>query len=221
MISKKEDPLLISQDTLRILIGVLGVTLPVLLVLGAWGFQTSISDYYYTNMRDYFEGVLFFLAVFLVAYRPYGDDGWADSLITSLAGGFSLLLAFFPTVNHFLNHIPESLVLKFIPVEWSINFHNVGSAGLFLCFAVMSLFYFTRGKQAQRTPRKVLRNGIYIACGLGIGVCIGVIGVFAATAGPGGTERLSIFWPEAIALVLFGFSWLVKGGAFPFLNDKA
>ena len=31
---------------------------------------------------------------------------------------------------------------------------------------------------------------------------------------------MDIFAPEASALVLFGLSWLVKGGAFPFLNDK-
>jgi len=31
----------------------------------------------------------------------------------------------------------------------------------------------------------------------------------------------SLFWFEAIAVVAFSFSWLVKGAAFGFLNDKA
>jgi hypothetical protein len=30
----------------------------------------------------------------------------------------------------------------------------------------------------------------------------------------------SLFWFEAIAVVAFSISWLVKGAAFPVLNDK-
>lgn len=207
-------------DTLRKGIGWLGVTLPVLLALGTLGFQTSISDYYYTNMRDYFEGVLFFLACFLFAYRPYGQDGWKDHWITNLAGLFALILALFPTRNEFLHHVPTELVLNFIPAAWSGTIHNVGSGGLFVTFAVLSFFFFTLGPKETRTDRKKLRNALYRLFGLGIAGCIGYIGFLAATAGPGGTDQLSIFWPEAAALVFFGLSWLVKGGSFPFLNDK-
>jgi hypothetical protein len=210
----------VSQNTLRILIGILGITLPALLVLGTQVFQTSISDYYYTNMRDYFEGVLFFLAVFLAAYRPYGQDGWHDNLITTTAGGFALLLALFPTVNPTLGRVPASLVLNFLPVGWSGILHNFGSGGLFVCFAVLSLFYFTKGRKETRTRRKALRNGIYVVCGLGIAGCIGFIGWGAATAADQkARDLLVIFWPEATALMLFGFSWLVKGGLV--LADKA
>lgn len=221
MIQNDDNAIHVSHDTLRLGIGVLGVTLPLLLVLGAWGFQTSISDYYYTNMRDYFEGVLFFLAFFLFAYRPYGQDGWKDNWITNIAGASALLLALFPTNNATLHHLAENLVLKFVSPEWSGNLHNAGSGGLFVCFAVLSLFFFTKGKPGEKkSPKKLLRNAIYIVCGLGIAGCIGFIGWGAATA-PDQQARdlLNIFWPEASALVLFGFSWLVKGGAFPPLND--
>lgn len=209
-----------SQTTLRRWIGWLGLSLPVILVLGA-GFQVSISDFYYTNMRDYFEGVLFFLAVFLFAYRPYGTDGWKDNGITNAAGLFALILAFFPTSNAFLGHVPTQLVLNFIPASWSGTIHNVGSGGLFIAFAVMSFFFFTLGPKETRTPLKRVRNAIYRVCGLGIGGCIGLIGWMAATSAPlGGPDHLVIFAPEAAALVLFGFSWLVKGGTFGFLNDR-
>lgn len=221
MITYDEKALKVSHETLRVLIGLLGVTLPALLVLGAWSWQTSVSDYYYTNVRDYFEGVLFFLAVFLFAYRPYGRDGWQDSLITDIAGASALLLALFPTNNVTLGHTAEPLVLKFVSPEWSGNLHNLGSGVLFTAFAVMSLFYFTKGKREGRGPKKLLRNAVYIVCGLGIAGCIGFIGWGASTA-PDQRARdlMSIFWPEAIALVLFGFSWLVKGGSIAFLNDK-
>jgi len=213
------DGVLISLNTLRKLIGWLGVTLPLLLVLGTWGFQPSISDYYYTNERDYFEGVLFFLAVFLFAYRPYGDDGWKDHWITNVAALFALILALFPTSNALLGHVPHELVLNFIPASWSGTIHNFGSGGLFVCFAVLSFFFFTLRPKEDRTPKKKLRNLLYRVFGLGIAGCIGYIGFVAAMAGPGGTDALSIFWPEATALVLFGLSWLVKGGACPFLED--
>lgn len=210
----------LSHDTLRRLIGWLGVSLPFFLALGAWALQTSVSDYYYTNVRDYFEGVLFFLAVFLFAYRPYGRDGWQDNLITSIAGGFALLLALFPTYNATLGHTPSSLVLNFVPLDWSGQIHNVGSGGLFVCFAVMSLFYFTKGSQEGLSDRKKLRNAVYIIAGLGIAACIGYIGWGAATA-PNQQARdlMNILVPESLALILFGLSWLVKGGQFGILND--
>jgi len=221
MISNDDRALHISHDTLRLGIGVLGLTMPLLLILGAWGLQTSISDYYYTNMRDYFEGVMFFLAFFLSAYRPYGQDGWRDNWITNLAAFCALLLALFPTNNVSLGHLAQNLVLKFVNPELSGLLHNCGAGGLFTCFAVLSLFFFTKGKKDERTTRKSIRNAIYIVCGLGIAAGIGFIGV-STTLAPGQTGRdlLNILVPESLSLVLFGFSWLVKGSAFPFLNDK-
>ncbi len=221
MIENEDKALRLSHDFLRQMIGWLGFGMPVLLVVGAWSFQSSVSDYYYTNMRDFFEGVLFFLSIFLIAYRPYGKDGWQDNLITSVAGGFALILAFFPTYNQTLGHVPQALVLQFVSADWSGNIHNVGSGGLFVCFAVMSLFYFTKGAPEGMSDRKKLRNILYIIAGLGIAACISIVGWGAATAPTqAARDTLNIFWPEAIALVLFGVSWLIKGGAFPFLNDK-
>lgn len=222
MIANDDHAVHVSHDTLRLGIGVLGVTLPVLLALGAWGFQTSISDYYYTNMRDFLEGVLFFLGFFLFAYRPYGKDGWKDNWITNIAAFSAFLLALFPTNNVTLGHLAHNLVLKFVSPEWSGTLHNLGSAGLFVCFAVMSLFFFTLGKPGEKkTARKQIRNVLYVLCGLGIAGGIAFIGWGAFTA-PDQRARdlLDIFWPEATALILFGLSWLIKGGAFPFLNDK-
>jgi hypothetical protein len=221
MASQGEQALLLSQETLRRIIGWLGLAFPVILVVGAWSFQISVSDYYYTNMRDFFVGVLFFLGLFLIAYRPYGSDGWQDNVITSIAGVFALIVAFFPVSNVTFGHVPTVLTLQFIPAAWSVHVHNVGSGGLFLCFAVISALYFTKGDKTQQSDRKKIRNLIYVVSGLGIIVCLVYVGWGSFTA-PTQTalETFNIFWPEAIALVLFGFSWLVKGATFPFLNDN-
>ncbi len=215
-----EDGFQFTYRTLRVLIGLLGVTLPLLLVLGTW-FQpsTSISDYYYTNMRDYFEGVLFFLTVFLFAYRPYRKEGLSDILITGFSACCALLLALFPTFNETLKHVPQGLTLNFVTGPVSGLLHNIGSGGLFVAFSVLSLFVFTRGSSG--TPQKRVRNVLFIVFGVGILVCIGIVGWGAWTA-PDQKARdlMNIFGPETSALVLFGLSWLVKGGAFPFLNDR-
>lgn len=213
MTNHDDDNLRLSQNTLRLLIGLLGLSLPLLLIVGAWVLQTSISDYYYTNMRDYFEGVLFFLAIFLFAYRPYGQDGWGDNLITTIGAGLALLVALFPTVNLTLGRRPAALVLQFIPVDWSATVHLLSAGGLFVCFAVMSLAYFTRGRRGPEHRRKALRNLIYRLCGLGILACIGWIAFeILTTSDPVVRDRLDILVPEASALVLFGVSWLTKGG---------
>ena len=216
MNNANEDGFLFSYRTLRILIGLLGLTLPVLLLVGTW-FQpsTSISDYYYTNMRDYFEGVLFFMTAFLFAYRPYKKEGLVDVIVTFAAACCALLLALFPTYNATLGHIPRGLTLNFVDPVASGVLHNIGSGGLFVGFSVLSLFIFTQGKSG--TAQKKLRNVIFILCGLGILFCIGFIGWGALTAADQkARDLMDIFVPEATALVLFGLSWLVKGGAFPF-----
>ena len=70
-----ERRVLVSYLTLRRVVGVLGVLLPVVVaggcfVLGACTeLQDSISDYYGTEMRDVFVGVLFAIGWFLFSYR--------------------------------------------------------------------------------------------------------------------------------------------------------
>lgn len=64
--------LVISYLALRKAIGYLGIALPFVVVLGAWllkglGIQSSISDYYFTDMRDVFVGILFSIGVFLAS----------------------------------------------------------------------------------------------------------------------------------------------------------
>src|SRR5437762_6551311 len=72
---------LVSYRTLRRVVGLLGVSLPIVLAL--WGFalagkvqlQPSISDYYSLRTRDALVGVLFTIGWFLFTYRGYD---WRD-----------------------------------------------------------------------------------------------------------------------------------------------
>ena len=81
--------------------------------------------------------------------------------------------------------------------------------------AWFTIFQFTKSGP-DITDRKLIRNRIYRICGYGM---IAVEAVFLytyVTKAPGYIAMIL----EIILLNLFGFAWLVKGGAFPFLNDK-
>src|SRR5258706_5910903 len=86
--------------TLRKLIGILGIALPLVMWLGepvlcpGAGRQPTISHYYYTLMRDAFVGILWALGIFMVCYR--GTRRW-DDLASTVAGLCATVVALFPT----------------------------------------------------------------------------------------------------------------------------
>src|SRR5215217_7334415 len=72
-----------TQPGYRTAIGVLGVTMPIILIAASWlGFlrtrqlENSISAYYWTGIGDWFVGTLFVIGVFLFFYRysPLEED---------------------------------------------------------------------------------------------------------------------------------------------------
>src|SRR5690348_5025109 len=67
-IPEAEQSLVLSYLGLRKCIGIIGMTLPFVLVfgrmlLGGYGTLDSISDYYYSTVRDVFVGSLYAVAV--------------------------------------------------------------------------------------------------------------------------------------------------------------
>jgi len=91
--------LIISYLTMRRIIGILGIGLPVIVMLGGFiqngfVFSESISSYYYTNMRDFFVGLLCCTGLFLISYKGYER---IDNIIGNISGIFAVGIAFFPT----------------------------------------------------------------------------------------------------------------------------
>lgn len=191
--------LVISYLTLRIAVGVLGVTLPIILVLGSLIFredeifQRSISMYYYTHMRNALVGILCAVALFLFAYKGYD---YRDNIAGHFAGFFALLVAFCPAEDSFIRII-----------------HLVSAVLFFLTLAYFSLFLFTKGS-ASPSKQKLLRNKIYKICGFIILGCV-VLLILYFVLPKSFTDRLSdykpLFWLESLALWAFGCSWLIKG----------
>jgi hypothetical protein len=203
-----------SYLLLRVLIGVIAVLLPFVLILVNWaighGFQSSMSGYYYTAMRDTFVGSLCAIGVFLVSYDGYD---LADRLITDIAGACTICVAFFPTTPG--SHPTARQVL-------------IGGLHLtFACaaFVLLSVMAFRFAKREPTQPgltwweRVKYASGftgpgesgtsewelaVYRASGITILVCIAVIY-------PLSSVKYTLLVLETVMLVSFGLSWFVKG----------
>lgn len=216
----KEDPRLISFNTLRKAIGLLGILLPAGLLLENFLFtdccciQDSISHYYFTIGGNLFTGTLCAVALFLISYRGYPGD--KDYLLTTLAGLFALGVAFFPTNDN----SSGSCAIVYLPDNDPRRIIHYTCATLFfLLLAAISFYFFTRSK-GEKTGRKKLRNKIYRTCGIVITVCISLIalyGIFGKHLTAFDKYKI-IFWLEWVALLAFGASWLIKGELV--LKDK-
>lgn len=196
---------LVSYRTLRRVVGLLGMALPVVVAVWGWNlvhaFQPSISDYYSLRTRDAFVGILFAIAWFLFTYRGYDP---IDRRAGEAACACALGVAFFPNSGG--------------AVEQTV--HYISATALFLILFFFSFFLFTRSdkKRHERTLMKNRRNVIYRACGIAILVCILLIGAYQGSvhfrllAESNSLSALNpVFWLEAAALWAFGISWGVKG----------
>jgi dolichyl-phosphate-mannose--protein O-mannosyl transferase len=198
MSANNGDQDLVSYVTLRRVVGVLGVTLPIILAL--WGFflchcleiQPSVSDYYRLRTRDALVGVLFTIAWFLFTYKGYERK---DDIAGNLACVFALCVALFPNSGTTL--------------EKRVHF---GSAcAFFLVLSYFSLFLFTKS-QGVPTREKRIRNVIYRVCGVSILLCIALIGLYYGALKGTALDALEpVFWLESFALWAFGTSWFIKG----------
>jgi hypothetical protein len=209
-----------SYMVLRKAIGILGIAFPLVLLLGsiilnsAIPFESSISCYYHTLMRNIFEGVIWIFSIMLVFYQYKGRD----NVITTIAGLCALGVALCPTnVSACITCTPASECN-----DITGNFHNVFASAFFILLSVMSLFLFTKTHEHRKpTPRKLQRNIVYRVCGIIMLCCIVAIALYW-TVLEKGCPCLSglnpVFWLETIALWAFGISWIVKGEII--LKDK-
>lgn len=204
---------LVSYVFIRRVIGLLGLTLPIVLILNSKLYcqqelERSISHYYYSNLGSVFVGVLTALAMFFFSYKGYEKE--KDNLLTNIAGFGALGVAFFPTdgFSSLCLHCGNSISDK-IPH----TLHFISAIVFFISLAILLFFYFTKSHPDRMTREKKIRNAIYRICGVIMLVCLGVIAYLVIYG-----TKASIFWPESIALFVFGFAWIVKGELI--LGDK-
>lgn len=212
--------LVISYLTLRKAVGILGMMLPFLLFTGYFlfekgcSFPPSISHFYYTDLGNLFVGTLCAVSLFMFSYN--GHDKW-DMIAAKIAGLFALLVALFPT--DFGTYAGMSCS-RLVDGENKVAnvIHYISATILFSTFAFFSLVQFTKtNKRGPMKKTKKTRNNVYKTCGWVIVFCIA--GIAFVSFAPGNLyERIKHLKPtfvlETIALLAFGFSWLIKGDTF-------
>jgi hypothetical protein len=190
----------ISYMELRRTIGIVGMSMPFILIVGAWvffsiGLQISLSAYYDTPMRDISVGLMFFLSGFLWSYRGYDRR---DAIAGKLASIFGLLSVIFP--------LPKD------PAQLGIigGLHNILAGLFFLTLIYFSGYLFTKSRTGTPvTPQKLLRNRIYRVCAVMMGVSL-VVGLTLHFT-PGFASFRPLLWGETLATEAFGIAWFVKG----------
>lgn len=203
-----------TQPGYRTAIGVMGVTMPLILMAASLlGFlktrelENSISAYYWTGIGDWFVGTLFVIGVFLFFYQysPFDDDrprsqfaavraGHADAWLGKVAGVAALVVAMFPTYQS---------VRTLPPIIGKI--HGGAAAILFLCLALFPLLLFSQSRQRER-----------FQLSYGWSMLLMLLLIVAYQYGPESIRQSTaplkpVLFMETALIMLFGFSWFDKG----------
>lgn len=212
---------LTNSLTLRKLIGVLGMVMPLLLFVFLFldnGLQyplESISHYYFTRVCGIFVIILSLLAIFLIVYK--GKDK-VDFYISTVAGILALIVVLFPTSNLTQSCCDSTKIyaVTFLPESNFRTYFHYTAAGLFfLCLSYMTVFLFTKSNKSpnERGTQKIIRNRIYRICGAVMFTAVLVL--FAGSLKIIPPEYFKnyplTFWMETLAIESFGFAWLIKG----------
>jgi hypothetical protein len=193
---------------LRKAIGWIGTLLPIVVIVGDAAFSSgplpnSLSDYYYTPMRNILVGSLCVLGVFLLLYDvSVRVDRW----ITNAAGIGVLGVAFLPGSPE----VPRLTTSQEVIGNLHVFFAAIAFVGLSVTMWRFA-YAVSDGPQAPPpSPRGALFYRVSACVMLGF-----VIGSGVAILLPLSVQNstLAIYDTEALAIFIFGISWLVKGRA--------
>ena len=192
----------LSYRNMRAIIGYVGLTLPVVLLLAGLvdgHIETSLSAYYYTKLGDFFTGALCVIGIFLVAYRL---TSWAiDNIATTLAGVSAFGVAFFHCA-------PRNATLSQLRLA---DVHLICAAVLFILLGAISLFIFPR----DMLPSQKWRVNWYMAFGALIWLSIILMPTLNWLAGSFYDNDHVFFILEAVCVIAFAVSFILKGHGQP------
>ena len=205
-------------------LGWLGLALPGVLIAGTLAIghplPPSLSDFYYTPLRDVFVGILVALGVFLLTYLGHREPSAlvSDRNVSTVAGLGALGTALFP--NDTLDPCDGLQIPALDPAGVA---HVVSATAFLTMTAVFCLVLFRRSDGTAPTPLKRRRNRVYLACGLVIVASLAALAAYFLVMSPDErcaiAETRPVLWLEVVTVLAFGLSWLVKGRGIQALND--
>jgi hypothetical protein len=216
-----------SYLLLRIVIGVLGIALPIIVWLGSallpgghWALRGSLSSYYYSAMREEFTCSLWVTGFFLITYKAF--DRSIENVLSAVAGAAAVLVAFFPT-----GRPSKSLPLTSLQQglgETAVKAVHFTSAGIFIVLlaAISYMFGSSEGRRAQsgRFSPTFWRR-LHHGCAYAIGVAVLFFVVHKLGVPFGGViDRHALWLTEVVSVAAFATSWLCKGSELVVRRDE-
>ena len=209
-----------SYLLMRLVIGIVGVLLPVSLLVGDWWFvdgrpttRGSLSAYYHSGMRDVLVAALAVIGLFLLTYMALHYN-W-DNVLSMVAGLAAVGAAMFPTdggevLTPLQRELGETLVARV----------HYGCAAVFiLSLAAISWRFGTR-EHARPNRTADQQTGWWLyhrACSVTVVLAVVFIAVTQTT---GVWDSYSILVGETVAALAFGLSWFVKGAELDVLLGR-
>ncbi|AQP45191.1 hypothetical protein [Tessaracoccus flavus] len=200
-------------------ISVLSFFLPLFLitwsVLSGEGLRGSLSEYYYTPVRDIFVGVLCALSLFFWSYRgyhPHKAELRADRVVAKIASVSAALVALAPLKPR---QVGECTLLQCVFGEQATDWvHNVAAVIFMTSLATFCLVLFPM--TAIQRPDLGRRLVIYGICGTVIVAAMLLmvlwkflpVDVYFALG-----HYKPIFMLETMALFAFSIAWLLRSRA--------
>lgn len=197
----------IDHRTIKLLVGVIAITLSWLTSAFANNTLTSISAAYFEGgwSQVIFIGFLFAISALMLAYNGYSKLEMVLCKVAALCG---IIIAMFPC-----RCVNREEIIKGV--------HGGAAIVLFLILAYLCWGFFRRAR-AKHHKRANVRSWIYAACGIAMLVSIGALAIETFTQG-GMTQHVHsrfVFYGEAVGLVAFGVSWLTASRTLPFLTNE-
>jgi hypothetical protein len=194
----------IDHRTIKLLVGLIALSLANLTSFFAGSTITSISEAYHEGglSQTIFVGFLFAIAAFLLAYNGLSVR---EMVLSKVAAVAALGVALFPCKCGNREQI--------IPYV-----HAISAATMFIVLAYFCYLFFQRARQ-KGYAQAYARATIYALCGIAIVLAIAVV-VFDSLSGGALSAKVArtIFYAERTALVAFGISWLTASRVLPMLT---
>ena len=196
----------IDHRTIKLIVGIVAISLAPLTSLFAHTAITSISASYYEDgwSQSIFLGFLFAIAAFLLAYNGLS---LAEMLLSKVAALAALGVALFPCGCD-----THSEIIPFV--------HGALAAVMFLILAFFCYGFFRRAI-SKHHAEATARATIYALCGIVILLSIVVLAVDNLSHG---TLRAIVprltFYGETTGHVALGISWLTASRVLPVLTRE-
>ncbi len=196
----------IDHHTIKLIVGVIALSLASLTSFFATTAITSISASYYEGgwSQSIFIGFLFAIAASLLAYNGLSRP---EMLLSKVAAAAALGVALFPCRCD--THI------ELVPYV-----HGISAATMFLILAYFCYTFYRRARDKGH-PQAKTRAAIYALCGVAIFLAILVLAIDNLFGGSLSARipRLT-FYGEATGLVAFGISWLTASRVLPIITRQ-